>query len=149
MKLKSILIAENDPNDIELILTALGEYHLANKTIIVRDGVEALDYLYRRGQFSERPPGNPVVILLDLKMPRINGLEVLRQLKEDPYLYTIPIVILTSSRESQDIILSYKLGVNAYIVKPVLFSEFVEVVKKLGLFWALTNEPMPETAEGT
>ena len=143
MQLKPILIAENDSNDIELILTALEEYNLANKTVVVRDGVEALDYLYRRGSFAKRPPGNPVVILLDLKMPRIDGIEVLRQLKDDPKLHTIPVVVLTSSRESKDIIQSYELGVNAYVVKPVIFKEFIETVKKLGLFWILTNEPLP------
>ena len=143
MRIKHILLAENDPNDIELTLTALDEYNLSNKTIVVRDGVETLDYLYRRGRFAGRSSGNPVVILLDLKMPRINGLEVLRQVKEDPDLHTIPIVILSSSRESQDIIQGYELGVNAYVVKPVHFTEFIEAVKQLGLFWALTNEPLP------
>ena len=143
MQIKQILLAENDLNDIELTLTALDEYNWANRTIVVRDGVEALDYLYRRGQFADRPPGNPIVVLLDLKMPRVNGLEVLRQVKEDANLHTIPIVILTSSRESQDIIQSYNLGVNAYVVKPVIFTEFIDAVKKLGLFWVLANEPMP------
>lgn len=141
--MKQILLVENDPNDIELTITALEEYNLANQTIIVQDGVEALDYLYRRGPYAQRPPGNPVVVLLDLKMPRINGLEVLRQIKKDATLSTIPVVILTSSRESQDILQSYKLGVNGYVVKPVVFADFIEAVKKLGLFWVLTNEPAP------
>lgn len=145
MNIKHILLAEDDPNDIELTLTALEEYNLANQTTVVRDGVEALDYLYRRGAYTDRMPGHPVVIILDLKMPRIDGLEVLRQLKQDPQLRTIPIVLLTSSRESQDIVRSYQLGVNAYVVKPVIFTEFIEAVKKLGLFWALVNEPMPAT----
>jgi len=135
MSIKSILLVENDPNDIELTLMALDEYHLANQTIVVQDGVEALDYLYRRGQFTQRPPGNPIVLLLDLKMPKINGLEVLHQIKQDPELYTIPVVILTSSRENQDIIKTYQLGVNAYVVKPVILKDFIETVKRLGLFW--------------
>jgi CheY-like chemotaxis protein len=143
MKLKQILLAEDDPNDIELTLNALQKYNLANQTIVVRDGVEALDYLYRRGQFANRAPGNPIVMLLDLKMPKVDGLEVLRQVKQDPTLKAMPIVILSSSSESQDIIQSYDLGVNAYVVKPVIFTEFIEAVKTLGLFWVLTNEPIP------
>lgn len=141
--MKQILLAENDPNDVELTLSALDEYNLANQTVVVQDGVEALDFLYRRGKFANRAHGIPVVVLLDLKMPRVNGLEVLRQIKSDPKLNTIPVVILTSSRESQDIMQSYKLGVNGYVVKPVIFTEFIEAVKKLGLFWVLTNESAP------
>jgi len=143
MQLKQILLAEDDPNDIELTLKALDEYNLAHKTAVVRDGVEALDYLYRRNQFTDRHPGNPIVVLLDMKMPRIDGLEVLRQVKEDPQLHTIPIVVLSSSRERQDIMQSYDLGVNAYVVKPVIFTELIAVVKTLALFWVLINEPMP------
>jgi CheY-like chemotaxis protein len=140
---KKILLAEDDPKDVELTLTALEEHNLANKVVVARDGAEALDYLYRRGQFADRPDGQPVVVLLDLKMPRVDGLEVLRQVKGDPELRTIPIVILTSSRQEQDIIESYDLGVNAYVVKPVAFDNFVDVVRQLGLFWVLTNEAPP------
>jgi CheY-like chemotaxis protein len=143
-KRKQVLLVENDVNDIELTLTALAEFNLAAETDIVRDGAEALDYLYCRGPYDYRVPLNPAVILLDLKMPKIDGLEVLRQIKEDPNLHTIPIVALTSSREEKDIVLSYKLGVNAYVVKPVNFNEFVESVKRLGLFWLLTNESLSD-----
>ena len=141
--LKRILLVEDDPKDIELTLAALDEYNLANEIIVARDGVEALDYLYRRENFAHRPEGNPVVILLDLKMPRMDGVEVLRQLKADDQMHSIPIVILTSSRESRDLEKCYQLGVNAYVVKPVRFSEFVEAVKQIGVFWALLNEPPP------
>jgi len=144
--LKRILLAEDDPRDVELTLTALAEYNLANEIVVVRDGVEALDYMYRRGSFAERPAGNPAVILLDLKMPRLDGLQVLRQLKADEALRLIPIVTLTSSRENSDLAECYRLGVNAYVVKPVRFSEFVEAVKSLGVFWALINEPPPGSA---
>ena len=140
---KRILLAEDDPKDVELTLTALEEHNLANKVVVARDGAEALDYLYRRGRFADRLDGQPVVVLLDLKMPRVDGLEVLRQIKGDPELRTIPIVILTSSRQEQDIVESYDLGVNAYVVKPVAFDTFVDVVRQLGLFWVLTNEAPP------
>ena len=140
MNAKKILLADDDPNDVELTLSALAEYNLANEVVVVCDGAEALDYLYRRGQFAERPGDHPVVVLLDLKMPKVDGLEVLRQVKTDPALKTIPIVVLTSSRQEQDIVESYNLGVNAYVVKPVAFDKFVEVVKQLGLFWVLINE---------
>jgi CheY-like chemotaxis protein len=140
---KKILLAEDDPKDVELTLIALEEYNLANEVMIAKNGAEALDYLYCRGQFAERLPGNPVVILLDLKMPKVGGLEVLRQVKADPALKSIPIVIMTSSREDQDIINSYSSGTNAYVVKPVAFDKFVDVVKQLGLFWVLTNETLP------
>ena len=143
MEPKRILLAEDDANDVELILTALAEYNLANEVCVVRDGVEALDYLHRRGQFADRPDVQPVVVLLDLKMPRVDGLEVLRQVKDDPTLRTIPIVVLTSSREDQDIIDSYNLGVNAYVVKPVVFDAFMAAIKHLGLFWAITNQAPP------
>jgi len=141
--LKRILLAEDDPNDVELALSALAEYHLVNEIVVARDGVEALDYVYRRGSFANHPAGNPAVILLDLKMPRLDGLQVLRQLKSDEQLRLIPIVILTSSRESQDLAECYRLGVNAYVVKPVRFSEFIEAIKSIGMFWALVNEPPP------
>jgi CheY-like chemotaxis protein len=138
---KRILLAEDDPNDVELTVGALADYNLANEVVVARDGVEALDYVYRRGVFTDRPAGNPAVILLDLKMPRLDGLQVLRQLKADEALRLIPIVILTSSREDRDLAECYTFGVNAYVVKPVHFTEFVEVVKGLGMFWALINEP--------
>jgi CheY-like chemotaxis protein len=140
---QKILLAEDDPNDVELTLTALAEYNLANRVVVTRDGVETLNYLYRRGQFAGRPACHPLVVFLDLKMPKINGLEVLRRVRCDPALKTIPIVMLTSSSQDKDIIESYNLGVNAYVVKPVVFDEFIEVVKRLGLFWALTNETFP------
>ncbi len=142
--LKRILLAEDDPNDVELTLSALAEYHLVNEIVVARDGVEALDYVYRRGAFAERPTGFPVVILLDLKMPRLDGLQVLRQLKSDDVTRCIPIVILTSSRESQDLQECYLLGVNAYVVKPVRFAEFIEAIKSIGMFWALINEVPPD-----
>lgn len=141
--LKRILLVEDDPNDIELTLDALGEYNLANEIVVTRDGAEALDYLYCRGVFSQRPPGNPVVILLDLKLPKLDGVQVLRQLKSDEQMRLIPVTILTSSRESRDLDECYQLGVNAYVVKPVRFSEFVNAVKGIGLFWVLINEPPP------
>ena len=146
--LKRILLVEDDPNDIELTLTALADHNLVNEVVTARDGVDALDYLYRRGAFAKRPAGNPVVILLDLKMPRLDGVHVLRQLKADEQLRLIPVVILSSSRESRDLEECYRLGVNAYVVKPVRFSEFVEAVKQIGVFWALTNEPPPDSSRG-
>ncbi len=142
--LKRILLVEDDPKDIELTLTALDEYNLANEVVTTRDGVEALDYLYRRGDFAHRPEGNPVVILLDLKMPRLGGVEVLRHLKADEQMRLVPVVILTSSRESRDLEECYRLGVNAYVVKPVRFTEFIEAIKQIGIFWALVNEPPPD-----
>jgi CheY-like chemotaxis protein len=141
--IKNILLVEDDMRDVELTLAALEEYHLANKVFVVHDGAEALDYLYHRGKFATRAPGNPVVVLLDNKMPKVGGLEVLKIIKADEYLKTIPVVVLTSSRETPDLIEFYKHGVNAYVVKPVDFSEFMEAVKKLGVFWAAVNEPPP------
>ena len=141
--LKRILLAEDDPNDVELTLRALDSQKLANEVIVARDGVEALDYLLRRGAHAGRDPGHPVVVLLDLKMPRVSGMEVLRQMKETPDLRAIPVVVLTSSRESQDLKTCYALGVNAYVVKPVQFPEFIQAVKQVGVFWALINEPPP------
>ncbi len=140
---KKILLVEDNENDIELTISALDGHHLANQVDIARDGAEALDYLYRRGAFAGRDNSAPVVVLLDLKMPRVDGLEVLRQMKADPELKKIPVVMLTSSREEQDLVRSYELGVNAYVVKPVNFQQFVESVKQLGFFWALINEPPP------
>lgn len=141
-----ILIAEDNRNDVELTLAALAEYNLSNELVVARDGAEALDYLYARGRFAGRPGGNPVLVLLDLKMPRLDGLEVLRQIKADPALHCLPVVVLTSSREEQDIVESYQLGVNAYVVKPVVFESFMEAVRRLSLFWVLTNEPPPDGA---
>jgi CheY-like chemotaxis protein len=141
---KRILLVEDDPKDIELTLAALAEHNLNNAVEVTRDGVEALDYLYRRGSFARRPDGNPVVILLDLKMPRLDGVEVLREIKADKQLRLIPVVILSSSRESLDLEECYRLGVNAYVVKPVRFAEFVEAVKEIGVFWVLVNQPPPE-----
>ena len=142
-KVKRILIVEDSEQDIELTLAALEGHNLANEVDIARDGAEALDFLYRRGAFAGRPNDLPVVILLDLKMPRVDGLEVLRQIKADPELKQVPVVMLTSSREEQDLVRSYELGVNAYVVKPVNFQQFMESVKQLGCFWAVINEPPP------
>jgi CheY-like chemotaxis protein len=138
-----ILIVEDDPRDVELTLTALEEYNLANAVVVTRDGQEALDYLYRRGQFQTRSDGNPAVMLLDLKLPKVDGLEVLKLVRSDEHLKMIPVVVLTSSHEEKDMMRSYKLGVNAYVVKPVDFHEFVNAVKELGVFWAVINEPPP------
>ena len=142
-EIRKILLAEDNPNDVELTLAALRQNRLANEVVVVRDGAEALDYLYRRGAFAARPSGNPALILLDLKMPKVDGIDVLRQAKSDPALKTIPIVVLTSSREEQDVVKSYDFGVNAYVVKPVDFPEFVQAVRVLGGFWAVLNEPPP------
>ena len=139
--LKHILLVEDDPKDIELTLTALEEHKLVNEVVVARDGVEALDYLYRRGKFKERPAGYPVVVLLDLKMPRLDGVQVLQQIKADEQLRLLPVVVLTSSHESRDLDECYKLGVNAYVVKPVRFTEFIEAIKQIGVFWILINEP--------
>jgi CheY-like chemotaxis protein len=141
--LKRILLAEDNQNDVELTLSALEEYNLANEVVVVRDGVEVIDYLLQRGQFANHPNGVPAVILLDLKMPRMDGLEALRQLRADPRFKRVPVVMITSSREEQDLVRSYELGVNAYVVKPVDFQKFVECIKQIGFFWALINEPPP------
>jgi CheY-like chemotaxis protein len=141
--MRRILLVEDDPKDVELTLTALEDYNLANEVVVAGDGAEALDYLYCRGQFASRPPDNPAVLLLDLKLPKIDGLEVLHQIKSDENLRMIPVVVLTSSREEKDMVTSYKLGVNAYVVKPVDFHEFVNAIKELGMFWAIINEPPP------
>ena len=138
-----ILLVEDDPKDVELTLTALEDYNLANEVVIARDGEEALDYLYRRGSFQTRTEENPAVLLLDLKLPKIDGLEVLQQVKSDDKLKLVPVVVLTSSREEKDMVASYKLGVNAYVVKPVDFHEFVNAIKELGIFWAIINELPP------
>jgi len=138
-----ILLVEDDPKDVELTITALEAYNVGNKVAIARDGEEALDYLYRRGKFADVPAGNPVVVLLDLKLPKINGLEVLRQIRADERLKMLPVVILTSSREEKDLVEGYKLGINAYVVKPVDFHEFIDAIKSLGSFWIFLNEPPP------
>ncbi len=142
-RLGRILMVEDDPKDVELSLTALEDYNLANEVIVTRDGAEALDYLYCRGEYETRPGGNPAVMLLDLKLPKVDGLEVLRQIKSDEKLRMIPVVVLTSSKEEKDMVASYRLGVNAYVVKPVDFHEFVNAIKELGVFWAVINEPPP------
>jgi two-component system response regulator len=143
--LKHILVVDDSPRDIELTVNALETYQLTNKITALHDGAEALDYLYRRGEFAGCTDAQPAVILLDLKMPRVDGIEVLRQIKGDPVLKMIPVVVMTSSREEQDVLNSYQLGVNAYVVKPVKFQEFVEAVKHLGMFWAILNEPPPDS----
>lgn len=142
-KIKKILLVEDDIRDIELTLDALLEYNLANEVAVARDGVDALDYLYKRGEHANRPNGYPVLILLDLKMPKIDGIEVLKAIKSDEEMRKVPVVVMTSSREIRDLEECYKLGVNAYVVKPVKFTEFVKAVKALGMFWALINEPPP------
>lgn len=139
--LKRIVLVEDDPVDAEMTLKALEAHHLANEVLHLRDGAEALAFFYRRDAFSGRPNGNPAVVLLDLKMPKVNGLEVLRQIKSDPSLKQIPVVVMTSSREDRDLQAAYRLGVNAYVVKPVKFPEFVDAVKQVGAFWAILNEP--------
>jgi CheY-like chemotaxis protein len=142
-KIKRILLAEDNQNDVELTLTALQECRLSNEVEVVSDGAEALDYIYHRARFSDRAKGLPCVIMLDLKMPRVDGLEVLREIKSDPTLRHIPVVMLTSSREEKDLVSSYDLGVNAFVVKPVDFSQFLEAIRALGMFWAIVNEPPP------
>jgi DNA-binding response OmpR family regulator len=142
-KLGRILMVEDDPKDVELTLTALEEYNLANEVIVTRDGEQALDYLYCRGEYKMRSTGNPAVMLLDLKLPKVDGLEVLKQIKTNGKLSMIPVVVLTSSKEEKDMVASYRLGVNAYVVKPVDFHEFVNAIKELGVFWAVINEPPP------
>jgi CheY-like chemotaxis protein len=142
-KLGRILLVEDDARDVELTLTALEEYNLANEVVVARDGEEALEYLYSRGKFKTRSSGNPAVLLLDLKLPKVDGLEVLKQVKSEETLRMIPIVVLTSSKEEKDMVASYKLGVSAYVVKPVDFHEFVNAIKELGTFWAVINEPPP------
>lgn len=143
---RPILLAEDNPRDVELILAAMAEHNLANEIVVCRDGVEALDYLYRRRGFSARRQGNPAVILLDLKMPKVDGLEVLRTIKADTGLKPIPVVMLTSSREERDLVQSYALGANAYVVKPVDFHSYFNAIKALGIFWGGVNEPPPGLA---
>lgn len=147
-ELKKILLVEDSANDVELTLAALDEVHLANEVVVVRDGQQALDFLRRQGAWAERSGGLPAVVLLDLKLPKVDGLEVLAQVKGDAELKTIPVVMLTSSREERDLARSYGLGVNAYVVKPVAFPDFVSALKDLGLFWAVVNQPPPGSQPG-
>lgn len=140
MKLKTILLAEDNQNDIDLTMLALSEFNLANNIDVVNDGVEVLEYLRSQGKFKGRKPDKPAVILLDLKMPRMDGIEVLKIIKSDPELKIIPVVMITSSREENDLVQSYNLGVNAYVVKPVDFNQFINAIKQLGAFWAVLNE---------
>lgn len=144
MLIKTILLAEDNKFDTELTLNALGEYNLANNVVTVADGVEVMDFLRREGRFKDREAGNPAVILLDIKMPRMDGIDTLQAIRSDPALKTIPVVMLTSSREEQDLMRSYSLGVNGYVVKPVDFKQFIEAVKYLGVFWVLINEQPPD-----
>lgn len=145
--LKPILLVEDNPRDLELTLLALEQTNLANEVLSVRDGVEALDYLMRRGTYADRPVGNPAVILLDLKLPRVDGLEVLQQIKSNDDLRSIPVVMLTTSREESDLARSYKLGVNAFVVKPVILRDFMDAIRDLGVFWAVLNETPPGSAK--
>ncbi len=141
-----ILLVEDNLNDIELVMDALRRNNLANRVVSARHGGEALDYLHRRGEFAGREGEDPVFILLDLKMPKVDGLEVLRQVKSEPKLQMIPVVMLTSSKEESDLVKSYRLGVNSYVVKPVDFGQLVEAIRQLGVFWAMINEPPPMMA---
>ena len=144
--LKHIMLVEDNLKDVDLTLAALAEHNLANEVAVARDGAEALDYLYRRGAYAGRDDTLPVVVLLDIKMPKLNGIEVLRQMKNDPVLKRVPVVMLTSSKEEPDLAACYDLGVNAYVVKPVDFTQFADAVKQVGAFWAVLNEPPPENS---
>ncbi|HEU0040573.1 MAG TPA: response regulator [Verrucomicrobiae bacterium] len=141
--LKRILLVEDNERDVELTLSALEEYNLANEVVVARDGAEALDYLFQRGKYSDRADGLPAVVLLDLNMPKVDGMEVLQRMKIDPVLKQVPVVMVTSSRVEQDLVRSYELGVNAYVVKPVDFQKFIESIRQIGFFWAILNEPPP------
>jgi CheY-like chemotaxis protein len=141
--LRPILLVEDNPKDLELTLAALAKCQLANDIVTARDGAEALDYLFRRGDYADRIPGDPAVVLLDLKLPKIDGLEVLERVRSDAGSRKIPVVMLTSSREERDLVRSYELGVNAFVVKPVDFNAFFEAIQDLGMFWAILNEPPP------
>jgi CheY-like chemotaxis protein len=145
--LRPILLVEDNPRDLELTLAALAKCQLANDIVVARDGAEALDFLYARGEHADRAPGDPAVVLLDLKLPKIDGLEVLETVKTDPSQRQIPVVMLTSSREERDLVKSYELGVNAFVVKPVDFNAFFEAIQDLGMFWAILNEPPPRGSE--
>jgi CheY-like chemotaxis protein len=147
-KLKRILLVDDNRKDVELTLSALEGHHLANEVAVARDGAAALDYLHRRGPFAGRSDGHPAVVLLDIKLPKLNGLQVLERIRLDPALKAIPVVMLTSSREEPDLARAYELGANAYVVKPVDFAQFVEAVKEVGAFWAVINEPPPGSGKG-
>lgn len=142
MRLRPILLVEDSPEDVELTLNALAEYNVSNKIEVVRDGEEALDFVFCRGPWAARPADPPLVVLLDIKLPKVDGLEVLRQVRTDPSTRHVPVVMMTSSREGPDIQTSYELGANAYVVKPLSFGEFSEAVRRIGMFWILTNEPL-------
>jgi|SRR5664280_349200 len=144
INLRTILLAEDNSKDVELTIEALSEHNLANHVVVVKDGVEAMEYLRYEGNYKQRKYENPAVLLLDIKMPRMDGIEVLKAIRSNDKLKTIPVVILTSSREESDLIKSYELGVNAYVVKPVNFKDFIEAIKQIGIFWALLNELPPE-----
>ncbi|MGA2296445.1 MAG: response regulator [FCB group bacterium] len=139
-EVKKILIVDDSPKDIELTIAALAEKNLANEVIVAEDGVEALDYLYRRDKFAGHEPGNPAIILLDIKMPRMNGIEVLKNIRSDPKLMLIPVIMVTSSREERDLVESYKLGANSYVVKPVDIAQFIDAIKTLGQYWVVINQ---------
>lgn len=143
MKTKLILFAEDSPHDVEMTLSALAEHNVANEIVVVSDGAEALDFLFCRGRYAGRTTGNPALVVLDVKMPKVDGIEVLREIRADATLRLIPVVMLTSSREQADILRTYQLGTNAYVVKPVDFHSFIEAVKQLGEFWMVHNEPLP------
>lgn len=147
-ELKPILLVEDNPKDVELTLAALEQCQLANAVIVARDGAEALDHLYARGAHAGRNSADPAVVLLDLKLPKIDGLEVLERIRADPRLRHTPVVMLTSSREERDLVQSYRLGVNAFVVKPVGFDQFFQAIRDLGMFWAVLNEPPPRGAQG-
>ena len=138
-----ILLIEDNPNDAELTLAALSELGASDEVVVACDGEEGLDYLHRRGVYERREAGNPKVVICDLKLPKVDGLEVLERVKAEPRLKMIPMVMLTSSREERDLLKSYDLGVNAYVVKPVNFARFVGAVKEVGLFWGVVNQPPP------
>jgi CheY-like chemotaxis protein len=142
--LRTILLAEDNPKDVELTLEALAEHNLANQVAVVKDGVEAMEFLRCEGKYKLRKPGNPAVVLLDIKMPRMDGIEVLTAIRSDAVLKTLPVVMLTSSREEPDLKKSYESGANAYVVKPVDFQDFIEAVKQVGVFWAVINELPPK-----
>lgn len=146
MSSRYILLADDSKNDVELILLGFAEQNLANKVITVSDGIEAMEYLQRVGKYAGRADDAPVLVLLDLKMPRKDGIQVLKEMKADAALRTIPVVVLTASREENDLIGSYDLGASGFVVKPVIFEDFIEAIKRIGLFWAITNEPAPQIA---
>ncbi len=147
LTIRTILLVEDNIKDVELTLEAMAENNLANRVVVVRDGVQAMEYLLCLGQYSKRKPGNPAIILLDIKMPRMDGIQVLRNIRSHPKFKRIPVVMLTASRQEQDLINTYDLGVNAYVVKPVGFQQFIEAVRQIGSFWAILNELPPNGGE--